>query len=299
MKTYNIIFAGTPNFSCPTLQTLIEDERFHVELVITQQDKPQGRKQILTEPPVKTLAKKYDIEVVQPSVLKDIENKIKDIDPDFFIVIAYGKIIPENMLHIAKWNINLHASILPKYRGASPIQACLLKGDKETGVSIMNIEKTMDTGAVYKTHTLTIKNTDTAESLLNELSYIGKKLPEDLIEIYNGLKPIPQNNEMASYCKKITKADAEIFPIKESSEEILNKLRAFTPWPGIFFIYKEKRVKILSGNIPTYETPPVQNNPISSFGIKISNGFFLPDRILVEGKKENSFHNWIQNEKTN
>ena len=295
MKTYNIIFAGTPDFSCPTLQALIEDKRFHVKLVITQQDKPQGRKQILTEPPVKTLAKKYNIETVQPLKLQEIEEKIQSISPDFFIVIAYGKIIPESMLRIAKWNINLHASLLPKYRGASPIQACLLQGDTETGISIMNIEKTMDTGAVYKTHILNIEIQDTAETLLKKLSNIGKKLPEDLIEIYNGLTPTSQNNDLASYCTKITKADAEIFPIKESSEEILNKLRAFTPWPGIFFIYKEKRVKILSGNIPTYEIPPFQNNPFSSFGIKTSNGFFLPDRILVEGKKENSFTNWAQN----
>ncbi len=283
MGKYTVIFAGTPDFSCPALESLIQDDRFNVKAVISQKDKPIGRKQIVMPTPVKRFALKYGIPIFQPEKLNEIKEKIGEIKPDFFVVIAYGQIIPEAILKIAKWNINLHGSILPKYRGASPIQSALLNGDKETGLSVMNIEKKMDAGAVYRTYKIHILPEDNSETVFNKLMDLSKYLPEDLNEIANGLEPIPQDESIATYCKKIEKKDGEIDFENEIAEEIFNKMKAFTPWPGVFFIHNGKRVKILSGLIDKDK------------GIKTKKDFFLPLKVLPEGKKEQSYEEWVRN----
>lgn len=294
MKKYKVIFAGTPLFACPALEALIQDDRFELISVISQKDKPIGRKQITTPPPVKILAKENKIPVLQPEKISDIYDELKSMAPDFLVVIAYGQILPKKILDIAKWNINLHASLLPKYRGASPIQSALLNGDPQTGLSVMNIEEKMDAGAAYKTHLLPIDQDDTSETLFNKLADLGKQLPSDLAEITNGLEAQVQNEAEATYCKKISKADAEIHPSSETAEEIYNKLRAFTPWPGIFFMHEGKRVKILRGKPIEYDLGIVSDKQISSLGIKTQSGYFLPERVVQEGKKEVDFKSWAR-----
>jgi methionyl-tRNA formyltransferase len=296
MKKYSLVFAGTPDFACPALKALIQDERFDVKAVISQSDKPVGRKQILQPTPVKKVALENNILLFQPQKIQEIEKEIKALKPDFFIVIAYGQIFPKSILQIAKWNINFHASVLPKYRGASPIQEALKNGDAQTGITIMNIEEKMDSGGVYKIHSLPILQKDNAQTLYNKIANLGKLLPDDLIEIANGLKLTPQNEANASYCKKITKQDGEIHWDKQIAKEIFNKMRAFTPWPGIFFIHKGKRVKIISGLVVKEHCPEFK---IGDFdlekGVKTKKGFFLPLRVLPEGKKEQSYKEWRKN----
>lgn len=290
MKSYSLVFAGTPDFACPALEALLEDPRFDVKLVVSQPDRPVGRKQEILPTPVKEIAQKHGIPVLQPEKIQDIQSELEAIKPDFFVVIAYGQILPQSILNIAKWNINLHGSILPKYRGASPIQSALLAGEKITGVSVMNIEQKMDAGAVYKTHEIQILPEDTAGSLFQKIADLGQLLSNDLDAIARGLSAQVQDESKATYCKKIQKEDGEIRWEEESAEEILNKLRAFTPWPGVFFFFKDKRIKVLSGKV----LPSGEGDFSASHGFKTKAGYFLPIRILPEGRKEMGFEEWMR-----
>ena len=292
---YKVIFAGTPEFACAALKSLVQHKNFQVELVISQPDKPVGRKQVILPTPVKALASSYDIKVLQPEKILDIEETIKKIEPDFLVVIAYGKILPLSILQIAQYNINLHASLLPKYRGASPIQSALFHGDKEAGVSIMNIEEKMDVGAVYKCHKIHIEENDTSESLFEKISDLSNNLPEDLLEIADGLKPVIQDEKLATYSKKILKGDAEIFWEKEAAVQIKNKLRAFTPWPGIFFYHKSKRIKVITAKITEDSNTSNEIGELTKNGFRTKEGSFLPETIIPEGKKPMQFSAWIQN----
>ncbi len=230
---YSVIFAGTPKCACTPLQSLLDDDRFDVKAVISQPDKPIGRKQVITSPEVKVLAEQNWIKVYQPEKISKILDVFEEIKPDFFIVVAYGKIIPNNILDIPKYNINIHGSILPKYRWASPVQESIKNWDQETGISIMNIDEKMDTGAVYKVHKINILNEDTVNTVFDKLSVQSEKIGDDLDEIFNGLNSIPQNNELATYCKKIIKQDWEIKFLEETAISIYDKMRAFSAWPWV------------------------------------------------------------------
>jgi methionyl-tRNA formyltransferase len=246
-----IIFFGTPEFAVPFIDTLYNDKEIDIQAVVTQPDKEAGRKKTLTPPPVKIKAAELGISVLQPIRLKnnpELINLLKGLKADFFVVIAYGKIIPEEILEIPKYGtINVHGSLLPKYRGASPIQSAILNGDKETGLSIIKINEELDAGDIYLLKKDAIKDDDTYATLAERLSIIGSiMLPAALKDIYNGiLTPIPQNESKATKCIKFTKSDALIDPSNDDAEKIYNKLRAFTPWPGIYFNFKGKRIKIL------------------------------------------------------
>lgn len=246
-----IVFFGTPEFAVPFLNHLEVDNRFEIEAAVTQPDKPVGRKKEITAPPVKQFAQKMGVPVLQPEKIKnnpDFIKLLKGLKADFFVVVAYGAILPNEILEIPKYDcINVHASLLPKYRGASPIQSALLNGDKETGVSFMSLNEELDTGDVYLLKKIEIEEKDTQETLSKKLADIGATLlPSVLRDIEDHvLTPLPQNEDMATYCTKISKEDAQVDPKKDSAQTIINKLRAFTPWPGIFMIYKGKRLKIL------------------------------------------------------
>lgn len=291
MNKYSVVFAGTPDFACPALQALLNDERFEVKAVVSQPDRPVGRKQEILATPVKALAQPFGVKIFQPEKIQEIQQELENLKPDFFVVIAYGQILPSSILAIAKWNINLHGSILPKYRGASPIQSALLAGETETGVSVMNIEKKMDAGAVYKVHSIAIEKQDTAESLFQKIADLGKFLPDDLVEIATGLFAQIQDETRATYCKKIQKEDGEIIWETETAEHVFNKMRAFTPWPGVFFFFQGKRIKILSGEVLEFG----KGDFSAEFGFKTKEKYFLPTRILPEGKKEVEFRVWMRN----
>ncbi len=251
----NIIFMGTPDYAHKILQKLIDNDTMNVVAVYTQPDKPVGRKKILTAPPVKELAVENAITVYQPKSLRDEESiaQLQAIACDFIVVAAYGQILPKAVLEHAP-SINLHASILPKYRGASPIQQVLLNGEKQTGVTAMLMDEGLDTGDILKIVKVDIADDEMAEELFVHLRDVAADLTIDVLENFSSLSPMKQDETAATYCKKITKADGEV--TLENAEEVYNKYRAFTPWPGIYLASGLKLKKIsLEDKSTAFNTP--------------------------------------------
>ena len=238
-----VIFMGTPTYADAILAKLIDAEDIEVVAVYTQPDKPVGRKKILTPPVVKVRALEYDIPVYQPVKLREesVVSELLEIECDYIVVAAYGQILPKAILDHAPC-INLHASILPQYRGASPIQQTLLNGDKQTGVTAMLMEEGLDTGDILKIEIIDVDEDEMLEGLFDKLTQLAAELTVDVLENFTSLTPQKQDDTKASYCKKITKADG-LISFDANAREIYNKYRAFTPWPGI---YLESGLKIKS-----------------------------------------------------
>ncbi len=246
-KKHNIIFMGTPRFAETVLERLIASEIYKPCLVIVQPDKPIGRKQILTPPPVKICAQKHGIEVWQPSTLKDANavEKIKSYGPDCIIVTAYGKLIPQSILNIPPRGIvNAHASLLPRYRGASPIQRTILSGDKTTGITLMLIDKGLDTGPIIKQTLCTIADDESYETLYEKLAQLGADmLIETLPQWLEGkITPQAQDDAKATYAPILQKHDGEIKP-EHNAATIERMVRALNPWPGVSIKLKAKSEK--------------------------------------------------------
>lgn len=228
-----VIFMGTPDYAAEILQTLINADDIEVVAVYTQPDKPVGRKAVLTAPSVKVLAERFSLPVFQPNRLRDADvvNEVLSIPCDLIIVAAYGQILPKAILDYVPC-INLHASILPQYRGASPIQQSLLNDDNQSGVTAMWMDVGLDTGAIIKISTLEIAPDEMVESLYKRLTTTACALTLDVIRTWDRRRATPQEDSKATHCKKISKTDGLI--AFEDAEEIHNRYRAFTPWPGIF-----------------------------------------------------------------
>ena len=239
----NIVFMGTPEYAAKILRALAE-AKFEIAAVFTQPDKPVGRKQILTPSEVKVYAQQHlpTVPIFQPASLKDdaVAVQIKDLKPDFIVVAAYGKILPQSVLDIAPC-INLHASILPKYRGASPIQSAILAGEKQTGVTAMLMDAGLDTGDMLD-FIYTPCESKMSSELFSELGELGGELIVKVLKNFENLKPQKQDDEQATHCKKISKSDG-LFSFDEEAGQIYNKFRALTPWPGI---YLASGLKVLS-----------------------------------------------------
>ena len=229
----NVIFMGTPDYAKVILERLIKSSDINVVAVYTQPDKPVGRKKIMTSPEVKVLAEENSIDVYQPTRLRDADTveELLKIQTDYIIVAAYGQILPREILDHAPC-INLHASILPKYRGASPIQQTLLNGDKQTGVTAMFMEEGLDTGDIIKIETIDVDDEEMVESLFNRLTDVAADLTIDVLQNYSSFTALPQDDSLSTHCSKITKADGEVEFI--NAVTLYNKYRAFTPWPGIY-----------------------------------------------------------------
>ena len=230
---YNIVYMGTPHYAKEILNTLIEAEDMEVSLVLTQPDRPVGRKKVLTPPPVKSLALEHDINILQPNRLSDegIENAIKDVKPDFIVVAAFGQILPKSILDIAPC-INLHASLLPQYRGASPVQQSLLNGDEKTGVTSMLMEEGLDTGPMLEKVEFVIPAEMRLHALMAQLTSNACQLTLSTLRNYAEIVAEIQDEAEATLCKKIKKSDGEVD--FEDATLIYNKYRAFEGWPGIF-----------------------------------------------------------------
>jgi len=228
-----VIFMGTPDYAEQILERLIQTKEIEVVAVYTQPDKPVGRKKVLTPPPVKKLAQEFGIEVYQPQKLRDEEviQELVQLSCDYIVVAAYGQILPKEILEHAPC-INLHASILPQYRGASPIQQTLLNGDKKTGVTAMLMEEGLDTGDILAVKSIDVADTMMVEELFDTLTELAAELTLEVLKNFNEYTPEVQNDAEASLCKKITKADGLID--FADAQLIYNKYRAFTPWPGIY-----------------------------------------------------------------
>ncbi len=248
------VFFGTPKFAAIILEKLI-NTGYVPKAVICNPDEPVGRKQILTPLPVKVLADKNKIPILQPEKLRDnseFVNQLKKLKPDLAIVAAYGKILPKEILEIPKHGfINVHGSLLPKYRGASPIQSAVLNGDKETGITIMKIDKEIDHGPIISNVKIQISNDDTFESLSQKLAISGADLLIKIIPdyIFGKIKSIKQDHSKATYTKIIKKEDGKI-DWSKSAEEIERMTRAFYPWPTVYtFVNLKKLLKILEAGV--------------------------------------------------
>ncbi len=243
-----ILFMGTPDIAKESLLEIIKDG-YNVVGVFTREDKPQGRKQILTAPPVKVLANEYNIPVYQPqkSLKGEWTQKIKEINPDLIVVVAYGKILPKELIEIPKLGcINLHVSLLPKYRGAAPIQWALINGDKKTGVTVMRIDEGLDTGDIISVLPIDIDENENQVELFEKVSEQGKKfLSKTILDIIKGdFTQIPQDEKEMTLAPPLSKEMA-LFDFSLDNEILHNKIRGQNPWPGAYFNYDGKKVKVL------------------------------------------------------
>ncbi|MCI0748684.1 MAG: methionyl-tRNA formyltransferase [Verrucomicrobia subdivision 3 bacterium] len=234
----NIVFMGTAELACPSLDALASDNRFRVLAVVTQPDKPKGRQLKLQPSPVKKIALSKNLPVLQPPRARadDFIAQLRALQPELIIVAAYGQILPQPLLDIPPHGcLNVHASILPGYRGAAPIQWAVFNGDPETGVTIMKMDASLDTGDILAERRTPIADTDNAQTLHDRLAKMGAQLLLQTIPGYvsGQIKPRPQPSADASYARKITKEDGAI-DWKRPARAIWNQMRAFTPWPGAY-----------------------------------------------------------------
>jgi methionyl-tRNA formyltransferase len=229
-----IIFMGTPKYATIILQELLKNN-YEIVALFTQDDKKVGRKQIITAPHIKQFIvnNNINIPIFQPKNLKeiDIQENIISLKPDFIIVAAYGQILPQVILDIAPC-INLHASLLPKYRGASPIQECLINNDNYTGITAMNMELELDSGDILSLKYLKIEDFMDVEYLFDKLSYLAATLTIDVLKHYNSINPKKQNRTQASFCGKIKKQDGEVN--FNNAMQLISKYKAYRIWPGLF-----------------------------------------------------------------
>lgn len=241
------VFMGTPDFAVPTLQTLVR-EGLKPELVVTQPDRPKGRGKKLLPPPVKTAAIELGCDVLQPTTVSDaaLQTRLSSVSPDFFIVVAYGHLLTAELLALPRIApINLHASLLPKYRGAAPIQRAVMNGEAETGVTTMRMDKGMDTGDILLFEKTAIGPLDTSGSLHDRLAGMGGDLVLETMEgmLTGRVAPIPQDHEKATYAPMLRKSDGHIdwaLPVSR----IFCQIRGVTPWPGAFTFHNDMRLKI-------------------------------------------------------
>ncbi|MEA3449365.1 MAG: methionyl-tRNA formyltransferase [Patescibacteria group bacterium] len=287
------IFIGTPDFAIPSLQTLINSADFEVIGVITQPDKPIGRKQIMTSPAIKTEAEKHSIPVYQPIKIKNEKLKIKNYD--LIVVVAYSQIIPKTMLDAPKYGvINVHGSLLPKYRGAACVQWPLINGDKETGTTIMKMDAGLDTGPIIAQKSFEILKTDTAGTLYNKVAEAGARILVPTLNDYisGKIKPQIQNETQANYVKQIKKEDARI-DWSKSAKYIERFIRGMQPWPGAFGQLKikneELRIKIIWTSFEVLDINKYKLGEIFSFENKLAvqckKGALLIEKLQMAGKK--------------
>ncbi|MGA8150215.1 MAG: methionyl-tRNA formyltransferase [Terriglobales bacterium] len=250
-QSLHLVFCGTPHFAVPTLDKLVESG-LSVHLVVTQPDRPRGRGLELAHSPVKTRALELGLLVIQPESIKQNEEcraQLDAIHPDAIIVVGYGRIIPQWMIDLPRFgNINLHASLLPKYRGAAPIQWAIARGETVTGVTTMRIDAGLDTGDILLQKEAPILSEDTAETLAPRLATIGAELMVETLQgLENGtIHPRRQDHAQATLAAILRKEDGRI-DFHRTAQEICNRLRGFQPWPGAFTIFRKKNLHIWSG----------------------------------------------------
>jgi methionyl-tRNA formyltransferase len=276
MNTPNVIFSGTPDFAVESLKALVESGITPMA-VLTQPDRPAGRGKRLSASPVKQFAVDLGIPVLQPGTLRDanVVAELEAMQPDLMVVAAYGLLLPQNVLDIPRAGcVNVHASLLPRWRGAAPIQAALLAGDEETGVCLMSIEAGLDTGPVYSRDAITINDDETAGELHDRLAKLGGRvLAQHVKAIVAGkLEAIAQDDSRATYAGKIATADAAI-DWRRSARDIDRQVRAFNPVPGAWFMHGDERIKCWRAQpVAGVDAPPGTVVAASQEGVVVACG---------------------------
>jgi methionyl-tRNA formyltransferase len=255
-----LVFCGTPRFAVPTLEALVH-AGYPVGLVVTQSDKPRGRGLALAPSPVKESALSLDLPITQPERIKnndEFREQVTALKPEAIIVVGYGRIIPQWMIDLPRLgNINLHASLLPKYRGAAPIQWAIARGETMTGVTTMRIDAGLDTGDILLQQEIPINPTDTAETLAPTLAAIGADLMVDTLRRLQAgtITARPQNHETATLAPILKKEDGRI-DFQHSAKEICNRLRGFQPWPGAFTTFRGRNLHLWDATASQHSLPP-------------------------------------------
>lgn len=249
---FSVIFCGTPAFAVPSLEMLANDPAFNVTLVITQPDKPAGRRKQVTPPPVKTAAEALGIPVIQPEKINDelpaYLQAHPGLQPDFLVVVAYGAILSQAVLdlpHVAP--VNVHGSILPRWRGASPVEHSILHGDAEAGVTVQVMAQELDAGPVLAMASIPLGGRDTATEVREKLSRIGAELLA--VTLKRPLNPVPQPSEGVTFCRKLAKEDGIADREKMTAEEIDRRVRALNPWPGVVCDVQGHKLKLLETSL--------------------------------------------------
>jgi len=242
-----IVFIGTPDFAIPALKTLVKTKDFVLPLVITQPDKP-GNKNKMTPTPIKIAAEELGLNVQTPMKFREVVDEIREIDPDLFVVVAYGKIIPEQILKLARHgSVNIHPSLLPRHRGPAPVAATILEGDELGGVSVMLLDVEMDHGPILNQETIELEGNERREQLTNRLFDIGAKALPKIISDYlaDKLPPEEQDHPSATFCKMIKKEHGQI-NWSDPAWKIERQIRAYEGWPTsyTFFVHKGKKIRL-------------------------------------------------------
>lgn len=295
----NVVFMGTPDFAVPSLENIAKVH--NVQAVFTQPDKPVGRKMVLTPPDVKVCAEKLGIPVYQPVKLKDSDSYeiIMELNPDVIVVVAYGQILPENILNIPKYGcINVHGSLLPKYRGAAPIQWSVLNGDEVTGVTTMYMEKGLDTGDILETKEYEIGINDTAGEVFDTLAEMGGKLILDTLEKAEKgqLHPIKQDDSKSSYAKMLDKSMCNI-DFSKTNLQVHNQVRGLSPWPVASTKLNGKVLKIFETRLAEGKGRPgeiLKTNPLT---IACGEGAVVVNTVQLQGKKKMDSKAFLQGHK--
>lgn len=299
-----IVFMGTASFSLAVLKMLIE-EGYNIVGVVTQPDRYVGRKKVLTMPDVKVEALKYDIPVIQPARIKEDYQAVADLKPDLIITAAYGQIVPQAVLNIPRLGcINVHASLLPLYRGGAPVHQAIIDGQEKTGVTIMYMVKKMDAGDMIAQKEIPILEEDTVGILYDRLSDLGAKLlKETLPDILKGINQrIPQDENLVTYAPTLSRED-ERLDWNMSARQVYNKVRGTNPWPGSYTTYQGKTVKIWAGQVHQCENAMKHhahqdNGTIvkifkDAIGVKVNDGVYLITELQLEGKKRMSVKDYL------
>lgn len=272
---FKFAFWGTPEVGSKTLE-ILKNSGYIPKIIITSPDKPQGRKLVITPPPVKVWAESNNIQCLQPEELtEDLIDRLRQEDCDLFIVVAYGKIMPEKLINLPRLgSINIHYSLLPKLRGASPVESAILNGDTETGVTIQQIALKMDQGPIISQEIINISKDEKTEELKNKLITLGGNLLVNTLPkiIAGQYEKMEQDENQATYSKKIRKEDGLVNLEKETNENLYNKFRAYHVWPRTFFFKDNKRIIITDA--------------------KLEDGKFQILKVLPEGKKEIKFEDF-------
>lgn len=290
-----IVFMGTPEFSVPPLEYLLKSE-YQVVAVYTQPDKPTGRGHSMEQSPVKKVVLEHGVPVFQPRKLRDAEEveRLARLKPDLVVVSAFGQILSQSVLDIPAFGcLNIHPSLLPKYRGATPIPSAILAGDEETGVTIMLMDADMDTGPIVSQIIVGIEPDDTTELLGGKLSQASVRLLGETLPLWfeRSLKVTPQDNSKATYTRPISKSDG-LVNWQMSAEEIYRGVRAFYPWPGCYTLWKGKVLKILAASVVHKQEGLMQGRVIAlphgrgaPVGVETGNGVLGLLRVQLEGKR--------------
>lgn len=301
----DVVFMGTPDFSVPTLKRLIEEDFTNVAGIVTQPDRPSGRGQKMHPSSVKEEALKADLTILQPEDINssDAIDKLKELNPDVIVVIAYGQILNKEILDLPNLGcINVHASLLPKYRGSGPLHRVIINGEEKTGITTIHMEESLDTGDIILKEEVEIDSEETVGDLHDRLAVLGADVLLETLELIKTGEAdrTPQDDRKATYAQKIAKEEGRI-DWTASAQEIKNLIRGLNPWPGAYTFYNNNRLKVWASEIYDSKTKPsvipgtvVDTEAESGFIVQSGEGQLLISKVQPENKQRMSANDFLR-----